>query len=77
MTDSEEDQPVLSEHFHPGRLHESGVSRDDVRGHCLPASQGPGRHGETPPIPQVAVTAETATIPSRLTLLLTRHLLDA
>lgn len=59
VTDSEEDQPVLSEHLHPGRLHESGVSRDDVRGHCLPASQGPGRHGETPPIPQVAVTAET------------------
>lgn len=53
VTDSEEDQPVLSEHLHPGRLYESGVSRDDVRGHCLPASQGPGRHGETPPIPQV------------------------
>lgn len=59
VIDSEEDQPVLSEHLHPGRLYESGVSRDDVRGHCLPASQGPGRHGETSPISQVTGTAET------------------
>lgn len=58
--DSEEGQPVLSEHLHPGRRHESGVSGDDVRGHCLPASQGPGRHGEAPLIPhQVTTPAQT------------------
>ncbi len=61
LTDSEEGQPVLSEHLHPGRCHESGVSRDDVRGHCLPASQGPGRHGEAPLIPrQVTIPAQTS-----------------
>lgn len=52
LTDSKEDQPVLFEYLHPGRCHESGVSRDDVRGHCLPASQGPCWHGEAPLIPQ-------------------------
>lgn len=51
LADSEEGQPVLSEHLHPSRRHESGVPRDDVRGHCLPASQGPGWHGEAPLIP--------------------------
>lgn len=58
LTDSEKDQPVLSEHLHPGRGHESRISRNDVRGHCLPASQGPGRHGEAPLIPhQVMIPA--------------------
>lgn len=52
LTDSKEGQPILFEYLHPGRCHESGVSRDDVRGHCLPASQGPCRHGEAPLIPQ-------------------------
>lgn len=61
VTDCEEGQPVLSEHLHPGRNHESGVSRDDVGGHCLPASQGPGRHGEAPLIPhQVMTPAQTS-----------------
>lgn len=61
VTDSEEGQPVLPEHLHPGGRHESGVSRDDVRGHCLPASQGPGRHGEAPLIPhQVTMAAQTS-----------------
>lgn len=60
VTDSEEDQSVLSEHLHPSRFYESGVSRDDDRGHCLPASQGPGRHGETPLVPQVTITAQTS-----------------
>lgn len=61
LTDSEEGQPVLSDYLHPGRNHESGVSGDDVRGDCLPASQGPGGHGEAPLIPhQVTMSAETS-----------------
>lgn len=61
VTDREEGQLVLPEHLHPGRCHESGVSRDDVRGHCLPASQGSGRHGEAPPFPhQVMMAVQTS-----------------
>ena len=57
LTDSEKGQTVLPEHLHPGGRHASGVSRDDVRSHCLPASQGPGWHGEAPHIPhQVMIT---------------------
>lgn len=60
-TDSEKGQPVLSEHLHPGRRHESGVSRDDDRGHCLPASEGPGRNGEASLVPhQVMMPAQTS-----------------
>lgn len=78
VTDSEEGQPVLSEHLHPGRRHESGVSRDDVRGHCLPASQGPGRHGEAPLIPQQVMMPTDITTLQRylVTGLLTLQLLD-
>lgn len=79
LADSEEGQPVLSDHLHPGRRHESGVSRDDVRGHCLPASEGPGRHGEAALVPlQVTIPAQTPQcLRSRpVTGLLTCHFLD-
>lgn len=79
LADSEEGQPVLSDHLHPGRRHESGVSRDDVRGHRLPASEGPGRHGEAAFVPhQVTTPAQTPQSLRRrpVTGLLTCRLLD-
>lgn len=50
--DCKEGQSLLSEHIHPGGRLEGGVSRDDVRGHCITAAESACGDGQTPPVSQ-------------------------
>lgn len=53
--DCKEGQSLLSEHLHPGGRHEGGVSRDDVRGHCVTAAESAGGNGQTPHVSQQVI----------------------